>query len=101
VNRRDLLVATPLLLGGCAFFTKPTGLITIERQQFINTWAVVKVLYARLRERFDGPAEELALVDRQARALAVQIDAKIAVPESEIDWAVVKEFLSVLVGLVP
>ena len=96
------------LLSGCALVTKPTGLITIERQEFINTYAVVKVLYKRMVEdatsRCEGDAVCLARVadtDSKARALDIQIQAKIEVPESEIDWVVVKDILKTLVSLVP
>lgn len=99
------VLAACMSLTGCAatkaVFTNPTGNITIERQEFINTYAVVKVLYKQLRANFQGTPEELAAIDQRAKALDIQIQAKIEVPESEIDWAVVKEMLSVLVGLVP
>ena len=102
------LIALALLLAGCALFTQPTGVITIERQQFINTYAVTKVLYTRLRtqaqaacERGEFDCTELAQVDREVRQLNATIEAKIAVPESEIDWAVVMALLKTLVGLVP
>ena len=109
------LAAVILLLPGCAAFTKPTGTITIERQEFINTWAVTKVLYKRMRtqaaavcvadtlpRRLDKiDCADLASIDRKAKVIAIQVEAKIETPESEIDWAVVKDFLSLLVGLVP
>ena len=116
------LIAAMLLLTACGPtlrnpFYRETGEITIPRQDFVNTWAVTKVLYSRLRAQAERycqtrpPAEALRLdtlncgelpeIDREARALAVSVDAKIAVPESEIDWATVKELLSLLVGLVP
>lgn len=96
-----VLATTP----GCALvhsvFTNPTGRITIDRQEFINTYAVVKVLYQRMRANFKGSPQELLEIDREARALSVQIEAKIAVPESEIDWAVVAKLLGALISLVP
>lgn len=107
-----LLLAVAIAVSGCAgtraLFTNPTGLITIERQEFVNTYAIVKVLYRRMYvqaqracERGEMNCEEVALLDRTARQLAVRIDAKIETPESEIDWAVVKDMLGILVGLVP
>jgi hypothetical protein len=103
------ILATLLLVvsltGGCAavhsVFTNPTGLITIDRQEFVNTYARVKVLYTRLRANFQGTPDELREIDRAANALSIQIEAKIAVPESEIDWAVVVKMLEALVSLVP
>lgn len=114
---RWLALGLVLLLGsGCALFTKPTGTITIERQEFINSWAVTKVLYQRMRaqaaavciaettlpRKLDAlDCAELAVIDRKAKALAIQVEAKIATPEAELDWVVIKDILSLLVGLVP
>lgn len=111
------LLLAAVLLAGCALFTKPTGNITIERQEFINAWAVTKVLYQRLRTqaerycrtrppeealRLDGlNCGELADIDRKAKVIAIQVDAKIAVPESELDYETIKELLGILVGLIP
>jgi hypothetical protein len=112
-------LAAMLLVSGCAatksLFTNPTGLITIERSQFLSTYAVVKVLYKRLRAQAAAACventlprkldqidcAELAAIDRKVKALDIQIQAKIEVPESEIDWAVVKDLLGAIVGLVP
>ena len=113
---RWLAIGLVVLLGsGCALFTKPTGTITIERDQFLSTYATLKVLYKRMRiqaaavcvattlprtlDQID--CAELADIDRKAKALDIQIQAKIEVPESTIDWVVVKDFLGLLVGLVP
>lgn len=53
-----LVVAALATAPGCAavhsVFTNPTGQITISRQEFINTYAVVKVLYARMRANWTG-----------------------------------------------
>lgn len=111
------LLLAVVLLAGCATahdaFTNPTGKITIERQEFINTYAVVKVLWKSLRENAElacaqaphGSVSDcfgkLHDIDARAKVLALQIEAKIAVPESEIDWAVVKDLLRAIVGLVP
>lgn len=106
-----------LTLSGCATakdaFTNPTGNITIPRQQFVNTYALVKVMWKSLRENAElacatAPAGEvgpcfakLRDIDSQAKALSFQIEAKIAVPESEIDWAVVMGLLKAVIGLIP
>lgn len=115
--RLRVLLGAVLLLAGCTttreVFTNPTGNITIERQQFVNTFATVKVLWKRLRANAElacasAPAGEvgpcfakLREIDDQAKALSIQIEAKILVPESEIDWEVVKDLLGMIVGLVP
>lgn len=105
---RTITLAVLLSTSGCVLLTEPTGRITIDRQEFINTYATVKVLYLRLRsqaqlacERGEVDCDELRGIDKAAKALNVQIEAKIAVPESEIDWAVVMELLKALVSLVP
>ena len=100
---------------GCALFkqafTEPTGVITIERQDFIDTWALVTVLAEDFFAEADRacaakawPAASCANVPAaktKAKALAVAVRAKIAVPESRIDWDAVKELLGVLVSLRP
>lgn len=118
-----LALLLALSLSGCTFvkdiFTNPTGKITIERQEFINSYAVIKVLYKRLyaqalvsceQHAKGAKAEDMMVAwncealpgfHAQARALSVQIEAKIEVPESEIDWAVVNGMLKALVSLVP
>ncbi len=97
-----------LALSGCTAFMQPTGTITIERQEFINTYAVVRVLYTRMREQAQAACErgeidcqQLVEIDKTVKHLNTSIEAKIAVPESEIDWAVVRSFLGVLIGLAP
>ena len=119
-----LVAATAL--PGCALlkgaFTEPTGVITIERQDFIDTFAVVSVLTEDFFKEADracevrlyvpgGAREARAWPDAtcanvpaakaKAKALGVAIRAKIAVPESRIDWGAVKELLGVLVSLRP
>ncbi len=95
-------------LAGCSTFMRPTGTITIERQEFINTYAVVRVLYTRMREQAQAACErgevdcqQLAEIDKTVKHLNASIEAKIAVPESEIDWGVVRSVLSALIGLAP
>jgi len=110
--RAIALALCVVLFSGCALlggaFTKPTGLITIDRQEFINTYAVVKVIYKRMLEdatvRCDEAQPCLARIEdtnAQAKALAIQIEAKIEVPESQIDWATVVALLKALASLVP
>ena len=88
-------------------FTEPTGLITIERQAFIDTWAMVTVLaedYFADAEATCAARQTCARVtEAKARAahIAVNVRAKIAVPESRLDWAAVKDFIGILVSLRP
>ena len=92
-----------LTLTGCSIFTTPTGRITLERQQLVNTWAKAKVLYghayalaAEACRAGEWPIDRCASLgdlDQQARRLALEVDAKLAVPESEINWAVVEKLL--------
>jgi hypothetical protein len=108
-------LAAATALGGCALlkeaFTEPTGVITIERQDFIDTWALVTVLADDLFLEADRACaarawpvvtcDKLPAAKAQAKAVGVAVRAKIAVPESRIDWGAVKELLGVLVSLRP
>ena len=102
-------------LGGCALlksaFTEPTGVITIERQDFIDTFALLSVLTEDFFVEADracavnawpaATCAKLPAAKDTAAALGVAVRAKIAVPESRIDWDAVKELLGVLVSLRP
>jgi hypothetical protein len=112
-----LLVATIviLLFTGCAGvqtpFTKPTGVITIPRQDFINTYASLKVLTESLVADAERGCSTKVLDAQFCTALPgmigelKQIDntiqAKIAVPESEINWDTIAKLIGVLVSLKP
>ena len=115
MKRLALGVALMLTVSGCAavkgYFTEPTGVITIERQDFLDTWALVTVLAEDFFMEADRacaagawPAVTCAKLPEakaQAKALAVAVRAKIAVPESRFDWGAVKELLGILVSLRP
>ena len=98
------------LLSGCAIFTTHSETTTIERQQAINAWARAKVLYGRavvLAERACAtsqwsPAEcaKAAQLHEQAKRLGAEIEAKLATPESEIDWARVMKLLELALDIV-
>lgn len=107
-----VLASMILAFPGCALvsdaFTNPTGNITIPRQEFINTYATVKVLYLRMRAHAETlcrkgelDCDELLKLDQDIKAVAIQIEKKIAVPEAEIDWAMVEKLLGALISLVP
>lgn len=110
----SLLIAI-LLFSGCALvkdtFTNPTGNITIPRQQFINTYAYLKVLTKGLLEDAHQacagnlwPAStclKLQDTERELKILDLNIQAKIEVPESEIDWEVVIGIIKGLASLRP
>jgi len=57
MKRLALGVALILTVSGCAavkgYFTEPTGVITIERQDFLDTWALVTVLAEERRRAYD------------------------------------------------
>ena len=109
------VVLAGLLLTGCSLvssaFTKPTGRITIERQSFINTYALLKVLTIRMLADADAACdsriwpihtcEQLKDTKRELQRLDLSIQAKIEVPESEIDWAVVMKVIGALASLRP
>ena len=112
---KALIIAIVLLLPGCTVasnaFTNPTGQVTIPRQEFINTYSFLYVL----TKDFLAEAEEACKEGRWPEANCVRIPtvkqelivfdlnvrAKIAVPESEIDWAVIIGILKALAGLRP
>lgn len=114
---RWLALCLPLL-AGCGTvhqaFTEPTGKVTLDRQELIDAYATVRVLYGRLRAAGEAhclgrPTTEergacftqLHDLDARAKVLNVQIEAKIAVPESRMDWGAVMGLLKVVVSLVP
>lgn len=103
------LLAVAALSAGCGVLTKPSGAITIERQDFVNAYARVKVLYWRAADIASracagghwAPAEcaKAAELHSQAKKLVTEIDAKLAVPESEIDWARIMRILELAVDI--
>ena len=97
------------LVTGCGFFTKPAETISVERQQFLNAYARARVLYATVAERMtrlcaqERIAREecarMAVVHEQAKVLDSEIQAKLAVPESEVDWVRVMRLLELALSL--
>jgi len=101
------------LISGCAamkgVFTEPTGQITMERQEFVDAWALVQVLGEDFFALADAACADrtwsaercrkLPEAKRQAAAIVVGVRAKLAVPESRIDWGTVMKFLGVLTSL--
>jgi hypothetical protein len=113
-RRLAALVCVAVLLAGCGTFTKPTGRITVDRQDFIDSYALAKVLYQRVRsagetyclERQPPQARvdcmvELSKLDSQAKLASLEIEAKIAVPESEVDWGTIVTLLRLIAAMVP
>ena len=99
------LVLTP----ACAFFTRPAETVTVERQQFLNAYGRAQVLYAAVAQRMTAFCAEgridrqecarMAVVHEQAKALDAEIRAKLAVPESEVDWVRVMKLLELALDL--
>lgn len=99
-----------LLLAGCAVFTRPTGVITIPRQDFVNAYALAKAIYLRHAEAVSGqcaarrlPAARCAAAAESfeaAKRLDLEVQAKLLVPESEVNWAAVMKMLEFTAGLV-
>jgi len=96
------LPAVPIL-------TKASGTITIERQQFIDTWAAVQVIYVAIMREYRVRCQaapripqcvKVAGIDEQAKEVYLTVEAKIRNPEAEIDWDNVKELLGMLAKLV-
>ena len=103
------LLLVSLLLTGCALVTRPASTISVQRQQFVNAFARARVLYATVAERMthlcaQGKIEReecarMAGVHKQAKALDAEIQAKLAVPESEIAWDRVMRLLELALDL--
>jgi hypothetical protein len=100
-----------LLLSGCAasdlkpgqavlpavpFLTKDTGVLTIPRQPFINTWGMVQVLWSSWMTQQKAfcaakiiPPDRCAKlpeIEEQGRIVFVTVEGKLRNPEAEIDW---------------
>ncbi len=114
MTRILLLVLLSLSLGCSSIkgmFTESTGTVTIERQDFLDTWGLVTVMAEDFFAEADRacaagawPAVTCAKLPGakvQAKAIAVAVRAKIAVPESRLDWGAIKGLLGVLVSLRP
>ncbi len=114
-----------LLLVGCAasdlkpgqavlpavpFVTKETGRLTIERQEFVNTWAAAQVLFegyvAQARVQCAGPCADrvrcaqLPDVEAQGKVIYLTVEAKLRNPEAVIDWANVAKILGLIAKMV-
>lgn len=115
MNRRAALLPLVLFLTGCAavkgFFTKPTGMICVPHDVFVQTWAIVETLgtlyfedeIKRCGQTKADAARCLTVVDARglARQLQVGINAKIAHPEITIDTANIAALLKALIALKP
>lgn len=97
------------LVTGCGFFTKPAETISVERQQFLNSYARAQILYATVAGRMTrlcaaGQIERqecarMAAIHEQAKALDAEIRAKLAVPESEVQWDRIMQLLELALAL--
>ena len=107
---RVLLALVLIVATGCGILTKPAERISVERQQFLNSYARARVLYQHLHARIEALCQvdrlnretcaKAAAIDQQARALDAEIRAKIDTPESEVDWPRVMQLLEFALGLV-
>lgn len=103
-----------LALAGCATahdaFTNPTGVITVPRQDFIDTYArareLYRVIYAHAQHACQtnvftaAKCAQVAELHEQAKAIDFEVRAKLAVPETELDWAMIEKVLGFAVKLV-
>jgi len=104
-----LLIAA-VLLTGCSVVTKPTGVVTIPRQDFVNSFALAKAIYLKGAERVQAlcVAELLSPqrcqaareTDEAAKRLDLEVQAKLLVPESEINWDVILRMLELTAKVV-
>ena len=106
---RVLLALVLIVATGCGILTKPAERISVERQQFLNSYARARVLYATVAERMTrlcaqqrielAECARMASVHEQAKALDAEIQAKLAVPESEVDWGRIMRLLELALEL--
>lgn len=85
-------------------------MITVPRAQFIETYARARqlyvVIYGHAQEACRGnvlPAKkcaEIADLHEHAKAIDFEVQAKIAVPETELDWQMIEKVLGFAVKLV-
>jgi len=97
------LLIVVVLLTGCSVVTKPTGVITIPRQDFVNAYALAKAIYLRAADRVQALCDAELLTGERclaaaetaqaAKRLDLEVQAKLLVPESEINWAVIIRML--------
>ena len=105
----DIRPGTPVLQA-VPFVTKETGQLTIERQEFIDTWASVQVLFdAMLQNEKTGcagpcrvPARcaQIPDVEAQGKVIKLTVEAKIRNPEAKVDWANVAKILGLIAKMV-
>jgi len=112
-----LLLAVLLVSGGCAaakgWFTTPTGQITVDRQEFLDTWGLVRQLGAaylageRAKANCSTPSQDVARcllvsdAERKAKTVALYIDAKAATPETTVNKEAVQALLAAVLALRP
>lgn len=107
---KKFICIVALALAGCGVFTRPTGVITIPRQDFINAYGLAKAIYLRHAAQIADQCRVGALpIDYCARAKAagqeaarldLEVEAKLLTPEKEVNWAAVMKMLEFTAGLV-
>ena len=121
-----LVAAVAVALGGCAkedlrpgqpvvaavpFVTKETGRLTIERQEFVDTWASVQVLFDGYVEQNKKLCAQVACrdavrcallpdVEAQGKVIKMTVEAKLRNPEATIDWQNVAKILGLIAKMV-
>ena len=108
--KRAVVCALLLLFTGCSVFTRPTNVITIPRQDFINAYGLAKAIYLRHAAQVaDGcragqlPVEycqRAQAAAQEAKRLDLEVEAKLLTPEKEVNWAAVMKMLEFTAGLV-
>jgi hypothetical protein len=116
--KKLVAIVLALTLAGCAgtapnvpFLTKQTGKITIDRQEFIDNWSMIQVLWDFFMRTVDKTCAVPAVTDIERCSLVPEIkargkvfyagvEAKIRNPERQIDQANVVALLSLLAKFV-
>lgn len=92
------------VLPAVPFLTKPTGTLTIPRQQFVNTWTAVTVIFdaglanAKAQCKAGCVTKErcarIPEIETEASAARLAVEVKLRNPEAEIDWANIEKLLT-------
>ena len=110
--RKSLVLALVLVLTGCSTLglTKPTGVVTFDRQDFVNVYEKSKVLVDKVIAPqivqacvagaiSPSNCAAAGLLYKEWQKLVLDLDAKIANPETEIDRETMFKLLGLLVDL--
>ncbi len=113
--RAVALSAVLLASAGCAPtfrnpFVVPTGKVTLDRQQFVNTYEALKTIYIRARPIADNLCSQRELSEAQCQAMSesehqlllvdLEIQTVLRNPEVVPNWELIGKLVSALAGAI-